>query len=211
VLRAGAAVVAGGVVLGGAAALADTTNALILNVANLPAAWAMTAFLVGTVARRPAPGAAAGVAALLLAIAIYYVALLQSGSRVYIDSTVRAAEVWGLVAVPVGLAMGFCGALVAGRGRLMAPALGVAAGVLWGEALFVGPRIADAHGSIWIVVPFAEGALGALLVLTLPKTWRARLAAASVAAALAFVAAGGMAADVNDTIRCAAGDWCGGG
>ena len=114
---------------------ADTVLHVLVALANAAGPWLVTAFAVGALAGAPVAGALTGTAALVAAVAVYYLTIYLWGNTV--AELVRSAGVWLAVSVVVGPLLGAAGGAWV---RPSAPwhrvgAVGLLAGTLAAEAI----------------------------------------------------------------------------
>jgi hypothetical protein len=113
----------------------DTPLHVVVALANAAGPWLVTAFAVGAVARAPLAGAITATAALLAAVAVYYLSIYLLGNSV--ADLVRTAGVWLAVSVVVGPLLGAAGGAWAEPGAPWprVAAIGLLAGCLAAEAI----------------------------------------------------------------------------
>jgi hypothetical protein len=194
VRRAGTAIPAAllaGALLGGLAWLSDDLGYPLglLIPANLVGIWAIVAFGAGAGARTVIGGAGRGLFALLAAVAVYYLAygLLGEGWRA--AGAVRAATVWGAVALIAGPPLGLSGSVWRHRtGWARSLAIAVPAGVLIAEGILFQAQIPnDAAARTLLSVEALVGLVLPLFAVSGAR-WRAiALGAAMAVAAVAIV------------------------
>jgi hypothetical protein len=121
-----------GMLLGLFSARGDGVHVMVVNgLANAASPWIVVAFLAGTLQVDPRPGAAAGAAALLLAVLTYYVGFLAGGATFLLP----LLAVWAVAAVLAGGLFGLAGgAWRADRARWGAAAVALVSGLLLAEA-----------------------------------------------------------------------------
>ena len=112
----------------------DTPLVVLVALANAVGPWVVVAFLAGAATRTARSGATLGAAALVMAVATYYVTSTLAYGSDFVDP-VRAIVVWGVVALVVGPPLGAAGATWAAGGPLAAPAVGLLSGLLLAEAI----------------------------------------------------------------------------
>jgi hypothetical protein len=135
--------------------------------ANAVGPWIVVAFAAGIVARRPRAGALAGAATLILAVVTYYVGVRLVWGEAFVDP-VRAAAVWGIVAVLVGAPVGAAGgAWAGGDPRWQVPSVALLSGLLLAEAI---TRFVEVEG--WTGIDLGRTAL---------QVWASDTIAAAVA------------------------------
>ncbi|MFY1620293.1 DUF6518 family protein [Micromonospora sp. WMMD736] len=151
---------------------------------NSIAVWAVAAFLLAFFLRWPAVRAvAAAVIMLLIAVPSYYIAaaLIQHDDW----STVWgvAARQWMVLGVIAGLVFGFGGVVARQPGPLRRPALGLAAAVLFAEAILQLPRIGQPSYNTADIVQYVLVlvALAVLSPLAVARTWPDRALALAYA------------------------------
>jgi hypothetical protein len=177
-----------------------------MQVTQLPSAWLSVAVLTGMVATSRRGAMAFGPIAILAAVCMYYLTLLETGVRAYYDTAQRAAVVWGSVGVVCGAAMGFTGWALAnwGPGFRRSLLTSVLVGWLWCEAALIWLLWAEG----WLAfAAFAQAAVGVLILVYAARSVPAFLLASATALAVALLATSfGLAAWRG--IDCAAGKVC---
>ena len=185
-----AALVVGGI-LGGLAWLSDDLGYPmgLLIPANLLGVWALVAFGAGAGARTVLGGAGRGAFALLAAVGVYYLAYRLLGEGWRAAGALRAATIWGLVAVIAGPPLGFAGSVWRYRtGWARSLAIAVPAGVLIAEGVLFQAQVPNGVAARALLS--AEAVAGLLLPILLVRgaRWRAlALAGALVVAGVATV------------------------
>jgi hypothetical protein len=119
-----------------------TFDDVIRGLGNVPSPWLALAFVTGAIISRPLWGALAAGAALILAVATYYVSIRLSGDREGIPLQ-GAMTGWFAVALIAGPVFGCAGAVWrSGPGLLKPLAVGLLTGALVGEvAYFAGDAL----------------------------------------------------------------------
>ena len=114
---------------------ADTVLHVVIALANAAGPWLVTAFVVGALAGAPVAGAITATAALVAAVAGYYLTIYLSGYSV--ADLVRSAGVWLAVSVLVGPLLGAAGGTWARPRRALdrIGAVALLAGTLAAEAI----------------------------------------------------------------------------
>jgi hypothetical protein len=191
--------------LGFAGALAES-GPLWMQVLQLPSAWLLLAVAVGTTANGWRSAMLWGSVALLIAVGVYYVTLLETGIRVYYDTAQRAAFVWGLVGLGCAPPMAFTGWMLANgrpglsRGLVALPLVGW----LWCEAALIWVLWASGWPTVAALV---EVGLGAAILAH--ATRRPALFTLSAAGSLLVaVVASSIGLAIWRSIDCAAGKVC---
>jgi hypothetical protein len=182
-----------GALLGGLAWFSDDLgNPLgLLIPANLVGIWALVAFAAGAGARTVIGGAGRGLFALLAAVGVYYLVYGTLGEGWRAAGALRAATIWGTVALIAGPPLGFSGSVWRHRsGLARSLAISVPAGVLIAEGvLFQVQTLGDVAARALLLV---EVALGLLLPLVLVRGARWRAIALGGALVVAGAAAAGL-------------------
>jgi hypothetical protein len=134
--------------------------------------WLLVPFAIGATLRSPAKGALLGAAAMLTAVATYYVLKVLVEQRASYPYGLQMTAVWGAIGVGAGSGFGAAGAWARSpRSLVRATATGLASGALIGEAvLMLGqvPRVSAAHAACLLE-------LGLAGVVALLSVGRARL------------------------------------
>ncbi|HEX5578553.1 MAG TPA: DUF6518 family protein [Candidatus Limnocylindria bacterium] len=179
----------------------DTPLHVVVALANAAGPWLVTAFAVGAMAGAPATGALTATAALVAAVAVYYLSIYLMGNAV--ADLVRTAGVWLAVSVVVGPLLGAAGgAWVRPRApRHRIGAVGLLAGILAAEAIlrliqveaWTGLDLARTDIQVGLIELAAAVVVPAVL-LRPDERLRGYLAAAIATAAAAILAAGALAA-----------------
>jgi hypothetical protein len=159
--------------------------------ANLVGAWALVAFGAGAGARTVVGGAGRGLFALLAAVAVYYLVYGLFGEGWRAAGALRAATIWGAVALIAGPPLGLAGSVWRHR-EGVARSLGIAvpAGVLLAEGLFYQLQLGDDPAVRALLV--AETLVGLALPLVAVQGTRARAIALGAALLVAGVAVVGL-------------------
>ncbi len=194
-----------GASLGFTAAIADP-GPTWTQVLQLPSAWLFLAVVVGATAPNWRSALVWGPIALVVAVAVYYGTLLETGIRAYYDTAERAAFIWALVGLGCAPPMAFTGWALAnwrpGLRRGLVSSLLV--GWLWCEATLVWVLWTD---GLLGVAALAEAAFGVIIVAYATRRPGAFVVASCVALAGAVLASSiGLA--IWRTIDCAAGKVC---
>jgi hypothetical protein len=167
------------------------------NLANSSAVWAVGAFAVGVWARAGwRRGALAGVALLIVAVEMYYLAAVvltnDSVETLWLPST----GVWLFFAVLAGAIFGAAGGLSrAERPWLRVVGVASPAAVLLAEAAMLGARSGNpGHGPRYrtdnLQTAALEAALGVVLLLVVARDTRLRLQALAAGVVLALIGFG---------------------
>ena len=171
-----------GAALGATAWLSDVTDHpwSVLIPANTIAAWALVAFAAGTVGWSVVGGAARGQIALVTAVVIYYLGYALFGEGWRSASAVRAATIWGALALVAGPGLGLAGGVWRrGPPALRAMAVGVPSGILVVEGwLTLDPLQRDPNAAL---VSVAEILLGTALPIVAARGGPRLLALGSAA------------------------------
>jgi Family of unknown function (DUF6518) len=176
-------------VLGGLAWLSDDLAYPLglLIPANLVGVWALVAFGAGAGARTIAGGTGRGVFALLAAVATYYLAYRFLGDGWRAAGALRAATVWGTVALLAGPLLGLAGSVWRyQRGWLRAAAIAVPAGVLIAEGVLFQAQVPNDLAARALLT--TEALVGIALPLVAVPTARARVLALALAGLVASAA-----------------------
>jgi hypothetical protein len=165
-----------GSILGAVAWLSDDLGYPLglLVPANLVGVWGLVAFGAGAGARTVVGGAGRGLFALVAAVAVYYLAygLLGDGWRA--AGAVRAATIWGAVAIVAGPALGLSGSVWRHRsGWPRSIGLAVPAGLLIAEGLVLGAQVPNDPPARALLTIEALVGLVLPLVLLRGARWRA--------------------------------------
>jgi hypothetical protein len=180
---------------------ADTVLHVVVALANAAGPWLVTAFVVGALSGAPLAGAITALAALVAAVAAYYLTIYLAGNSV--ADLVRTVGVWLAVSVVVGPLLGAAGGAWA-RPRKPSYRIGAVAlltGTLAAEAIlrliqveaWTGLDLARTDIQVGLIELAAAAAVPAVL---LPAGERVRgyVAAALAAASVTLLAAGALAA-----------------
>ena len=153
---------------------------------NSLAVWAVAAFFLTYLARWSwARGTSAAIVLLVVAVPSYYLAAALIQHDKFSNMYDPGAWVWMLLGVIAGLVFGAAGVAARSRGRWQIPALAMPAAVLFAEAAVLARRIGDpAYGSEPLWPSLIDIALGALVIMSIARPWRRRLAVLLAAAPL---------------------------
>ena len=179
----------------------DTPLHVVVALANAAGPWLVTAFVVGALARAPLAGALTATAALVAAVAVYYLSIYALGNSV--ADLVRTAGVWLVVSIVVGPLLGAAGgawAHPAARWHRVG-AVGLLAGTLAAEAIlrliqveaWTGLDLARSDIQVGLIELAAAATLPVVL-LSRGERLRGYLAAAMATVAATLLAAGALAA-----------------
>jgi hypothetical protein len=188
--RAGTAIpvaLLAGAILGGLAWFSDDLGypTGLLIPANLVAVWGLVAFAAGAGARTVLGGTGRGLFALLAAVAVYYLVYGVLGEGWRAAGAVRAATIWGSVAILAGPPLGLAGSVWRHRtGWARSVGIAVPAGLLLAEGLLFGARVPT--DAAWRTLLGAETIVGLALPLLFIRgaRWRAIAYVASVVVAV---------------------------
>jgi hypothetical protein len=151
-----------GALLGAAAWAADVLDYPwnVVIPANAIGAWALVAFVAGAIGWSVIGGAARGLIALVTAVIVYYLGYALFGDGWRSASAVRAAMVWGSLAVLAGPALGFAGGVWRhGPPSWRALAVGVPSGILVVEGWLSRSQIGnDPFATSFLVAEVVVGA-----------------------------------------------------
>ena len=186
-MRALAAALAGGVLIGVIGRASVQTTEVIAWTSRLGAPWLVTAFVVGAVVADRRHAALAGGATLAIGTAVYYAIFHFVEHDIGLGYAVVVGAAWATVGVGIGGVFGYAGAAWREHGgwsRVVATA--ALGGALIGEAVLLMTRWDDptAHAILT-----AELALGAVLPFAVARwrQWPAALALATTFAVGAIV------------------------
>jgi hypothetical protein len=142
-----------GIGLGAFSAIGDTI-AVLAAPANAVGPWIVAAYVTGILAGHPRSGAGAGAAVLVLGIVTYYAGVRLIWGEGFVDP-VRAAAVWGIVALVAGAPLGLAGgAWAGGDARWRVPSVALLSGLLLAEAM---TRFVEVEG--WTGIDLGRTAL----------------------------------------------------
>ncbi|HEX5827741.1 MAG TPA: DUF6518 family protein [Candidatus Limnocylindrales bacterium] len=159
--------------------------------ANLVAVWGLVAFGAGAGARTVVGGAGRGLFALLAAVAAYYLVYGLFGEGWRAAGAVRAATIWGSVAILAGPPLGLAGSVWRHRdGIPRSLGIAVPSGLLIAEGLLSQLQLGDDPAARTLLA--LETAAGVLLPLVAVRGTRYRLIALAAALLAAGVAAAGL-------------------
>jgi Family of unknown function (DUF6518) len=149
--------------------------------------WLAVSFALGVYAVRPLPGALAGAAVLVVAVATYYTVRHGVEHRAGQRYAAQMVVLWGFFGALTGAAFGLAGALMrSGEGRVRAAAVALPAGALIGEGLLY-LLLGRGEGREQALLA-AEVALGVALPFLLVRSERLRPTAFALTGCVAFAA-----------------------